>query len=281
MKFLQDAKRQVTLCVACPMLTGQIIGQIVFTGKTKKAIPAVDMPANITCTASESHWSNTETMMEMFQAIAASVDSGPDAPIVVVLDCAPIHTSKEFRRRVREEMEWIKLVYVAPTHTATAQPLDVAYNFPLKASLTRVATAHFSKLLLDAIESDDKGARQVDTRMSSLKPLLPHWVGVALNEVSLRDDVREFGWRHLFVPAGEDREAVIAAAQELHEEEKLFRPVASSCGRIPEEQPSDGEDPQAAAADEDGEEEEEEEEKEGGGGGGEGARVAEPTPGRG
>ena len=62
------------------------------------------MPANITCTASESHWSNTETMMEMFQAIAASVDSGPDAPIVVVLDCAPIHTSKEFRRRVREEM---------------------------------------------------------------------------------------------------------------------------------------------------------------------------------
>ena len=87
-KFLQDAKRQVTLCVACPMLAGQIIGQIVFTGKTKKAIPAVDMPANITCTASESHWSNTETMMEMFQAIAASVDSGPDAPIVVVLDCS-------------------------------------------------------------------------------------------------------------------------------------------------------------------------------------------------
>ena len=186
MKFLQDAKRQVTLCVACPMLAGQITGQIVFTGKTKKAIPAVDMPANITCTSSESHWSNTETMMEMFQAIAASVDSGPDAPIVVVLDCAPIHTSKEFRRRVREEMEWIKLVYVAPTHTATAQPLDVAYNFPLKASLTRVATAHFLKLLLDAIESDDKGARQVDTRMSSLKPLLPHWVGVALNELSLR-----------------------------------------------------------------------------------------------
>ena len=273
-KFLQDAKRQVTLCVACPMLAGQIIGQIVFTGKTKKAIPAVDMPANITCTASESHWSNTETMMEMFQAIAASVDSGPDAPIVVVLDCAPIHTSKEFRRRVREEMEWIKLVYVAPTHTATVQPLDVAYNFPLKASLTRVATAHFSKLLLDAIESDDKGARQVDTRMSSLKPLLPHWVGVALNELSLRDDVREFGWRHLFVPAGEDREAVIAAAQELHEEGRLFRPVGASCGGIPEEQPSDGEDPPAAAADEDGEEEEE-------GGGGEGARVAEPTPGRG
>ena len=109
------------------------------------------------------------------------------------------------------------------------------------------------------IESDDKGARQVDTRMSSLKPLLPHWVGVALNELSLRDDVREFGWRHLFVPAGEDREAVIAAAQELHEEEKLFRPVGASCGGIPEEQPSDGEDPPAAAADEDGEEEEEEE----------------------
>ena len=111
-----------------------------------------------------------------------------------------------------------------------------------------------------------------------LKPLLPHWVGVALNELGLRDDVREFGWRHLFVPAGEDREAVIAAAQELHEEGKLFRPVGASCGGIPEEQPSDGEDPPAAAADEDGEEggrrrrEEEEEED---------ARVAESTPGRG
>ena len=259
-KFLQDAKRQVTLCVACPMLAGQIIGQIVFTRKTKKAIPAVDMPANIACTASESHWSNTETMMEMFQAIAASVDSGPDAPIVVVLDCAPIHMSKEFRRRVREEMEWIKLVYVAPTHTATAQPLDVAYNFPLKASLTRVPTAHFSKLLLDAIESDDKGARQVDTRMSSLKPLLPHWVGVALNELSLRDDIREFGWRHLFVPAGEDRETVIAAAQELHEDGEALSASGRQLWRDPEEQPSDGEDPPAAAADEDGEEEEEEKE---------------------
>ena len=53
--------------------------------------------------------------------------------------------------------------FIFVTHTATAQPLDVAYNFPLKASLTRVATAHFSKLFLDAIESDDKGARQVDT----------------------------------------------------------------------------------------------------------------------
>ena len=159
--------------------------------------------------------------------------------------------------RTQEVLPRRFLVHALP-HTATAQPLDVAYNFPLKASLTRVATAHFSKLLLDAIESDDKGARQVDTRMSSLKPLLPHWVGVALNELSLRDDVREFGWRHLFVPAGEDREAVIAAAQELHEEEKLFRPVGASCGGIPEEQPSDGEDPPAAAADEDEEEEEEE-----------------------
>ena len=65
----------------------------------------------------------------------------------------------------------------------------------------------------------------------------------------------------MFVPAGDDREAVIAAAQELHEEGKLFRPVGASCGGIPEEQPSDGEDPPAAAADEDGEEEEEEEEE--------------------
>ena len=63
------------------------------------------------------------------------------------------------------------------------------------------------------------------------------------------------------MPAGEDREAVIAAAQELHEEGKLFRPVGASCGGIPEEQPSDGEDPPAAAAEEDGEEEEEEEEE--------------------
>ena len=60
----------------------------------------------------------------------------------------------------------------------------------------------------------------------------------------------------LFVPAGEDREAVIAAAQELYEEGKLFRPVGASCGGIPEEQPSDGEDPPAAAADEEEEEEE-------------------------
>ena len=48
--------------------------------------------------------------------------------------------------------------------------------------------------------------------------------------------------------------------------------MGASCGGIPEEQPSDGEDPPAAAADEDGEEKEEEEKE---------LAFAEPTPGRG
>ena len=114
------------------------------------------------------------------------------------------------------------------------------------------------------LESDLERRRLAAVAAEEEANKAPHWVGVALNELSLRDDVREFGWRHLFVPAGEDREAVIAAAQELHE---------GGGGGIPEKQPSDGEDPPAAAADEDGEEEEEEEEKE--------LALLSPSPGRG
>ena len=168
---------------------------------------------------------------------------------------APVHVSKEFRKRVKEELEWVKLVFVPPTHTGTAQPLDVAYNGVLQASLSRVATTHFAKLLLDALEADQKDARHVDTRLSSLKQLLPHWVGASLDDLSARDDVRSLGWRHLWVEEGEAREAIIAGAQKLHKEGNLFGHVGKK--GVPEDAPSDGEDEDQEEAEKDENEEEE------------------------
>ena len=88
-------------------------------------------------------------MMEMFQAIAASVDSGPDAPIVVVLDCAPIHTSKEFRR-VREDQVGLRRAD-SHSHSATARR-DL--QFPVESFL-------------------DQGWRQLTSRSFFLTPLSP------------------------------------------------------------------------------------------------------------
>ena len=198
MKFLQDAKRQVTLCVVCPMLAGPILGQIVFTGKTKKVVPDIVFPPNVTCTASEVTGAQLGRGWRCSRALGTRLVVGLGHPL------------------------WVKLVFVPPTHTGTAQPLDVAYNGVLKASLSRVATTHFAKLLLDALEADQKDARHVDTRLSSLKQLLPHWVGASLDELSARDAVRSLGWHHLWVEDGEAREAIIAEAQKLHKEGNLF-----------------------------------------------------------
>ena len=194
-------------------------------------------------------------MIEVFKSVGDSLCGWPGAPIVVVFDCTPVHVSKEFRRRVKEELEWVKLVFVPPTHTGTAQPLDVAYNGVLKAFLSRVATTHFGKLFLDALEADQKDARHVDTRLSSLKQLFPHWVGASLDELSARDDVRSLGWRHLWVEEGEARKAIIAEAQKLHKEGNMFRHVVIK--GVPEEAPSDGEDEDQGEAEKDENEEEE------------------------
>ena len=170
-------------------------------------------------------------------------------------------------KELESDLERRRLAAVAAEEEANkaglAASLGLTWPLPERGRGPPSRQRQYEEALCRAIDQgvlpEEIVTKVVPVWMSSLKPLLPHWVGVALNELSLRDDVREFGWRPLFVPAGEDREAVIAAAQDLHEEGKLFRPVGASCGGIPEEQPSDGEDPPAAAADEDGEAEEEEE----------------------
>ena len=139
-----------------------------------------------------------------------------------------------------------------PTHTGTALPLDLSYNGVLKASLSRVATTHHAKLLLDALEADQKDARHVDTRLSSLKHLLPHWVGYLWT--SLAHVTMCALWGGATCGSKKEKDAR-PSSQKLHKEGNLFRHVGKK--GVPEDAPSDGEDEDQGEAEKDENEEEE------------------------
>ena len=65
-RFVCDDKRMVTLLVATPMEGGELVGQIIWDGKTARTLPADASPANVTCMFSECHWSTLETTVEFF-----------------------------------------------------------------------------------------------------------------------------------------------------------------------------------------------------------------------
>ena len=79
------------------------------------------------------------------------MEGGPDAPVLMILDCVPVRVSIAFRKRWKVELPWTKLVFVAPGHTPTCQPLHIAYSKAIKAAVGNKCCKCFGKSVLDAI----------------------------------------------------------------------------------------------------------------------------------
>ena len=113
-------------------------------------------------------------MVELVKFIDAKLNpAGECVPWLLGLDVAPVHVSAETRLALSEQIPWAHKVYVNPRNTWCSQPLDLAYMFPFKRSVSLAASTHFAKQVVASL--DEQGEIQVDMRLPTLKPLLVIW----------------------------------------------------------------------------------------------------------
>ena len=113
---------------------GSMMAQMIWKGKTTAVLPAAT-PENKLSSYCESHWSTAETLHDVLDFTVRKLAGGPESPCIFILDCAPTHISTSFIEMWKEKLPWIHLANVAPNHTPFSQPLDVAYNRPLKEAI--------------------------------------------------------------------------------------------------------------------------------------------------
>ena len=101
-------------------------------------------------------------------------DSLRPGPILLLLDCAPIHTSTEFSTSEKLQYLNIHMVYIPGGFTGKLQPLDLTANRAFKSRLRTAFTSSMARMLLDGLRKDE--ATKDYSRANELKRTLPTYV---------------------------------------------------------------------------------------------------------
>ena len=112
----------------------------------------------------------------------------------MILDCVPVRVSIAYRKRWKVELPWTKLVFVAPGHTPTCQPLHSAYSKAITAAVGNKCCKYLGQSVLDAIA--EGGSPAIDLRLSSLKQPLLLWISSVLVAVSSQPNLCNSGAGH-------------------------------------------------------------------------------------
>ena len=206
-----------------------MMAQMIWKGKTTAFLPAAT-PENMLSSYSESHWSTAETLHDVLDFTVRKLAGGPESPCIFILDCAPTHISTSFIEMWKEKLPWIHLANVAPNHTPFSQPLDVAYNRPLKEA---VRTRYMKYMAREVLAQDLVGTTPtVDTRLTSLRQPLTTWVSETLTALQDRDTIKGKAWRHLVTDGETDFWHTVEEARKRNASGTLFCSVQT--GMVPE-----------------------------------------------
>jgi hypothetical protein len=128
----KDEKRQITGMVSSASSGSMLPLQLIFQGKTTAMVPnhveareAVKKGWDLT--NSENHWSNQTTMKRFVEKVLdpwrvkkcreLGLDSSKQK-MVWLIDCWKVHTSEEFRNRLKENHPFVHYLYVAANCTS-------------------------------------------------------------------------------------------------------------------------------------------------------------------
>jgi hypothetical protein len=232
-KAVGDTHTNITVTVMHGTMPGDLLGQLIFKGKTSRSLPAADHGDSIELTVTENHWCNTESTLRCIGIIDEKINKDtPQLPWIIVLDVCPVHVSKATRALFAERFPWVRTAFVQPGKTCVSQPADVAFMAPLKDILRRTATADLSKLILT--QMDEGQPLKAVLSGPFLKNKIVSWVELSLNELRTKERIYEKAWRHLRV-GSDDRAAIEAKAEEEHLLKNLFRQSRKDV--VPEEAP--------------------------------------------
>ena len=149
--------------------------------------------------APEFHRATTETLLELLKRHERSVVPA-GARWLVSMDMHPTHCSEETPVGSAKDIPKLTACYMPARTTSFLQLPEVAFMGPLQAQLRKLcaldlATDLFATLLEETAGEPVERTR-VDSRLSTLKRHIPGWVDEAMENLSLRADIHERGWRH-------------------------------------------------------------------------------------
>ena len=202
-----EDKRQITVSVSSSAAGNLLPFQLVFTGLTQRSLPPRNT-GRIACeeggwhlTCTNNHWSNLTTCQEFVEKILQPyrlqqvevLKMNKESKLVWLIDCWSVHKSKEFILWVKENHPQILLIFVPANCTSIFQPADVILQRPFKHAFRQ----EFDSYTSDDIDKqlEDKAAKDVkiDTKMSTLKPLLCGWLFKAWAHVN-KPQMIKIGW---------------------------------------------------------------------------------------
>mmetsp|Transcript_46708 Transcript_46708/g.144048 ORF Transcript_46708/g.144048 Transcript_46708/m.144048 type:complete len:315 (-) Transcript_46708:197-1141(-) len=79
-----------------------------------------------------------------------TASSRSEVPVLLYLDCAPVHVSAAFREAARKLYKHIRICYIPPRATSYLQPLDIAFFGPFKAMMKAAYIRRLVQVLVNA-----------------------------------------------------------------------------------------------------------------------------------
>ena len=179
-----DDKRCYTSLLACTLSGDFLPPEIIYQGKTTQCHSAVDFPHDWDIWHTETHWSNTESMLRYVDKIItpyveAVRDSlgRPSARPLLIFDVFKAHNNEQFRSRL-EELGYL-YVYVPGACTDELQPLDMSVNSVYKKEMQAQFSNWYSQQVAYGIEKGETVeniVKTIDLRTASIKPIHARWL---------------------------------------------------------------------------------------------------------
>ncbi len=180
---------------------------------------------------------------------------GGSMDYIVVLDLYSVHRSEAVLTNVRICHPRCHLAFIGAHTTPWCQPLDIAYNGPLKRIVRGRVTEHFGRNVVAACRKEE--AAVLDFRIGTMRPLLAEWVVSAFVELDGRGELHSRAWREYQATTDEEHMQMLDEAHKAQQNGTLFSDLPLDVVKEHEyEVPPEGyTESNAEENDEDGEEE--------------------------
>ncbi len=196
-----DDKRAITALLGGTASGDLIPPQLIYQGTTDRCHPSFKFPKEFNITHSETHWSNTETMLEYVDKVLVPyrdrVIEEMDRPLyqrgLAVFDVFKAHQAPEFLQKLKDNH--FEIAFVPGGCTGKLQPLDVSGNKQFKDGLKMNFTTWYSDAVADEMKKG-KAAKdiRVDLKLSYLKPKHARWVLSSYDTLKNNTDALKAGW---------------------------------------------------------------------------------------
>ena len=197
-----DDKRQIIAAFTVSMSGKFLPIQLVYEGKTPRSRPRFDFPANFNVSFSDSHWSNTEKSIELFEKVIfpylkqakASLKYPKEKMSLIIMDTFKGEDNDVILDLCEKHM--CQVVIVPHSLSNKFQPLDIAINKPVKSFISDNYNEWFSKQVSQQLE---KGMQPADVKLSlgltELKAMHAKWILELYNHLCHQNEIMLNGFK--------------------------------------------------------------------------------------